>query len=138
MSPNTPCSFFDRLTSFKHSDHEATDLIRFLVRVLAHDAGSARRNSLTVYKLIDTVRKISDELGNLIDKVDNETNVNSWDDYDSFTSSIHPLEKYGSLLFLWLVIFFLLSATGFSSTLLVKLRSRHSLNFCLRVLKSPT
>ena len=95
MVPNSSCSFFGRLTHFEHSGHEATDLIRFLLRVIAHDACSARYNSLTVYKLVETLLTVSNKLGGLIHNVDSETgtDANSWKDYDDFTAAIHPLEE---------------------------------------------
>lgn len=100
----TAFSLFNLLTTGDSSTpsvsktYPATDLIDYLIKVVAHDACKAKRNTLTSYKVVETARKISEEIKTLIQKVeDDDDEIGSddiWDQFDQYAAAITPLERW--------------------------------------------
>lgn len=90
---DTPFTLYDDLTKTRAgttSDYAATDVIKFLVQTIGHDACSVKRNAQSTYWLVSRARDICDAIHDLIAKVDSE---NDWTSYNKYTDMIDPLEE---------------------------------------------
>ena len=95
-------STFDIFTHITRSKIEpppqngATDLIKFLVDVVAKDACQAKRNPITSYTLVEIVRDIRDAIDTLIREVHDSSDAlddGIWTKFDNYSSAITPLEE---------------------------------------------
>jgi len=95
-SPNeiAVSSFFDYLTDIDSADgFRATDVIKYLIQTIGHDACSVKRNSLSTYELVQAARENYEAINGLIRLVDTD-GENTWENFLKYTKAIDPLEEY--------------------------------------------
>lgn len=91
-------TFFNDLTKVSNDDVGATDLINYLLKVVGHDVCSFRCNALTSYRIINKAGELYQAINTLAKSVDTDER-DEWENYDKYTTAIHPLEEY----VLWII-----------------------------------
>jgi hypothetical protein len=83
-------TLFHSLTHLENQVFPATESIRQLIKTIARDVVRFRRNTQISYHLVSRATSVCDEINDLIRKVDEN---DDWDSYDKFTEAIDVLEE---------------------------------------------
>ncbi|KAL0952565.1 hypothetical protein HGRIS_006821 [Hohenbuehelia grisea] len=83
-------SIHHELTTLSNGEFPATEVIKYLVKVVGHDACSAQRNAQTTYAFVQRARDIGSKINELIGRV--EADNTNWVDFLAYTGMIDPLE----------------------------------------------
>ncbi|EEB87767.1 hypothetical protein MPER_14750, partial [Moniliophthora perniciosa FA553] len=59
---------------------------------IAHDTCVARRNTHSLYSLVSDARDAYDHLNKLIDQIESDNELATWDVFDEYTEAIEPFE----------------------------------------------
>lgn len=104
--PDPVFSLYTHMTSFDRETYQATKLSKYLIGVLADDASRARRNTLTLYRLVELVRDVCRGIDSRIadveadgDDDDSDGDDYDWTRFDEYTQAIIPLEEWALHLF---------------------------------------
>jgi hypothetical protein len=95
-------SLYDELTSVPGGNYEATELAKHLINVVGHEVSSFNRHAVHSYGIIQKSQAIYRGINTSIETLDGKTingettdsdATNFWDDYETYTNAIDPLEK---------------------------------------------
>jgi hypothetical protein len=84
-------TLFQSLTHLENQVFPATESIKQLIETIARDVVRFRRNTQISYHFVARATSVCDEINNLIRKVDEN---DDWDSYDKFTEAIDLLEEW--------------------------------------------
>lgn len=96
----TTFSLYDDLTFIPVPDKhfEATQLLKNLIKIVGDEIYGIQRNALHSYEIMKNTQSAYRQIVTLINNVESDsaepaTDENYWDDYDTYTMAIDPLEK---------------------------------------------
>ncbi|KAJ3554192.1 hypothetical protein NM688_g3235 [Phlebia brevispora] len=83
-------SLFEALTDLGPEQYPATETSKYLIRLLAGDVCTFRRNVQTSYHLVDQARIVCKDIDQLIRRFDEQEDV---DAFDRYSDAIGPLQE---------------------------------------------